>query len=352
MKDIIAELLADPIGRYPTATVASFDPTTGNLPRRQLDRRRTIAFLEKLAAAGAPAVLIAASTGHGHVRTVDELAEWFAVAAEAKLGTTTKIALLRPEDGQAANERLLEQLRELQYPIVFFRSGNDLPREASDAAIAASLQPLVAAAAQREFAIGLYTIPDVSGVRLTAAAVAQLLESPGGERIVAAKVTEANYQQSTLTYLQHPRLKRLKIVQGWDPFIALALRDGPRHDEQRRQRCGITSGPMSFAVFQFLHLLEAAHREDWAEVEAAIAAVTQLFVAMQDTPGKFADLQRAKVIMGLGQPLQGEVTPPQVARVLAALASLPRREDQRRLAESLDLMRDGPYHAELEQFHR
>jgi len=28
-----AELIADPIGRYPHATVACFDPTRGDLPR-------------------------------------------------------------------------------------------------------------------------------------------------------------------------------------------------------------------------------------------------------------------------------------------------------------------------------
>lgn len=343
MNNYIADLLQDPIGLYPSATVACFDPTTGDLPRRQLDRSRTIAFLEKLAAAGAPAVLIAASTGHGHVRTVAELEEWFAVAAEANLGATKRTALLRPEDGQASNERLLDRLRVLNYPIVFFRPGNNLPQNVDDSAIAQSLAPLVAAAAERGFAIGLYTIPDVSGVRLTANAVAMLVQSPHGERIVAAKVTEANYEQSTLEYLRHPVLARLKIVQGWDPFIGRALRDGGK-------RCGITSGPMSFAIFQFLRLLQAAEQGDWAEVDASIAAVTQLFVAMQDTPGKFADLQRAKYIMGLGHPLQGEVTTPQVERVLAALRSLPRPADQQRLARSLDLMGDGPFHAELQAY--
>ena len=41
---------------------------------------------------------------------------------------------------------------------------------------------------------------------------------------------------------------------------------------------------------------------------AAQAAVTALFQSMQDDPAKFADLQRAKYIMGLGQSLTGEVT--------------------------------------------
>src|SRR5215207_9194222 len=96
------ELLRDPVGSYPAATVACFDPTTGDLPRRELDMPRTKRFLEALAAAGAPAVLIAASTGHGHVRTVAELEEWFRVAAEATLRGTMLSALLRPEDGAEA----------------------------------------------------------------------------------------------------------------------------------------------------------------------------------------------------------------------------------------------------------
>ncbi|HTN77434.1 MAG TPA: hypothetical protein VL096_19380, partial [Pirellulaceae bacterium] len=93
------DLIADPLGCYPQATVACFDPTTGELPRRELDAARTVEFLERLGAAGAPAVLIAASTGHGHVRTVPELEAWFVVASQAHLPNTTKMALLRPEDG-------------------------------------------------------------------------------------------------------------------------------------------------------------------------------------------------------------------------------------------------------------
>jgi hypothetical protein len=82
-------------------------------------------------------------------------------------------------------------------------------------------------------------------------------------------------------------------------------------------------------------------------VAEAQAAVTALFRAMQDDPTKFADLQRAKFIMGLGQPLTGDVAIEDVERVLAALESLPRAADRARLARSLDLMEDGPYHERL-----
>jgi dihydrodipicolinate synthase/N-acetylneuraminate lyase len=182
---------------------------------------------------------------------------------------------------------------------------------------------------------------------MTPPAAVRLVEGAEGGSIVAIKVTEANYEQSTLRFLQESRLARLKIVQGWDPHLARALRDGPQYDAQGRQRCGVTSGPMSFAAFQYLHILAAAERGDWEEVTAAQSAVTALFAAMQDDPRKFADLQRAKFIMGLGQPLTGEVTPDQVQRVLTALESLPRAADCARLARSLDLMEDGPYHQRL-----
>lgn len=105
-------ILADPIANYPTATVACFDPTAGDLPRRHLDDDRNVQFLEQLAAAGAPAVLIAASTGHGHVRVVAELVHWFASSARAKLGNTVKMALLRPEDDLQDNAYLLALLKD------------------------------------------------------------------------------------------------------------------------------------------------------------------------------------------------------------------------------------------------
>jgi hypothetical protein len=90
-------------------------------------------------------------------------------------------------------------------------------------------------------------------------------------------------------------------------------------------------------------ILAAAERGDWDEVTAAQSAVTTLFEAMQDDPTKFADLQRAKFVMGLGQPLTGTVVPKQFDRVLSALNSVPRAADSDRLARSLNLMEDGPF---------
>src|SRR4029079_3024228 len=130
---IATELFADPIANYPAATVACFDPTTGELPRRRLDEARTIAYLEKLAAASAPALLIAASTGHGHLRTVEELEQWFRTAARAKLRGTVLTALLRPEDGPDANRRLSALLADLSYTVTFVRPGRDLSPRATTA---------------------------------------------------------------------------------------------------------------------------------------------------------------------------------------------------------------------------
>jgi dihydrodipicolinate synthase/N-acetylneuraminate lyase len=343
--------IEDPIGAFPAATVACFDPTTGDLPRRKLDDDRTVAYLEKLAAAGAPALLIGASTGHGQVRTVQELEHWFRVAARAKRGGTILTALLRPEDGPDVNFRLANILADDGYAAAFVRPGNDLSWGAHTDNVVANMRPAVESIAEAGLVIGLYSIPDVSGLPLTPDAAALLVAGPGGERIVAIKVTEADYETSTLRFLTDPRLAHLKIVQGWDPHLARALREGPAHDAQGRQRCGVTSGPMSFAIFQYLHILAAAKNNHWNEVAEAQAAVTSLFAAMQDDPKKFADLQRAKYLMGLGHPLRGEVTKDQYERVLTALKQLPRPADRDRLAQSLNLMEDGPFATALRGYY-
>lgn len=345
-----AELIQDPIGCYPQATVACFDPTCGGLPRRQLDETRTITFLERLAATGAPAALIAASTGQGHLRTVDELDTWLRCAAKANSGDMMLIGLLRPEDGIDANNRLLDLLVECHYPVVFLRPGTDLRPDASAEEVSESLAPIIAAAAERGLAIGLYSISDVSGLPLSVEAVVQLLSCDGGDNVVAVKVTETDYETSTARFLKHPALRRLKIVQGWDPHLSRALRDGPRFDEEGRQRCGLTSGLMSLAVFQYMHILDASAAGKWDEVDKAQRAADTVFCSMQEDPHHFADLQRAKYIMGLGHPLTASISAQQVERVFNALEKLPRNADRQRIARSLDLMQDGPFHERLSHF--
>ncbi len=348
----IKDLLKNPIEHYPQATVAAFDPTCGEQPRRQLDEKRTRLFLERLAQTGAEAVLIASSTGQGHLRTVSELESWFRCAASAETGAMRLIGLLRPEDGVEACEHLMDVFCESGYPIVFFRPGNDLPADADTKQVADSLAPLVAAAAKRGLAVGLYSISDVSGLPLTPETVAELIQRPGGDHVVAVKVTEANYEASTAGFLAHTGLKNLKIVQGWDPFLSRALQDGPRFDKLARQRVGITSGMMSLAIYQYGYMLQQAQAENWSELARAQNAVTPLFSAMQDDTEHFADLQRAKYLMGLGQPILGRVTAAQVERLFEVLNKVENRADRVRLSKSLDLMKDGPYHQRLLQLYQ
>lgn len=331
---------------YPGATVACFDACTGNLPRRELDVERNNRFLMKLSEANVPAVLIGASTGQGHLRTVEELEEWFLSTREIDLGPTRKMALLRPEDGMAANQRLVKILAESGFDVAFVRPGIAAPGEslspmATDIEVAENMRPVLAAIADADLAIGVYSIPDVSGIQLRPDAVA-ILQEEFHQHLVAVKVTEANFEESTLKFLNDRRFEKLKIVQGWDPFLSAALQVDP-------ERAGVTSGPMSFALFQYQHILDSAKAGDWAEVEMAQSAVTALFEAMQDDPQKFADLQRAKWIMGLGHPITSEVTDAQVERVMAALEALPRTSDRQRLARSLNLMGDGPCLSRLSQ---
>jgi len=345
----VHDLIQDPITHYPKATVACFDPTTGELPRRQFDERRNIQFLERLAAVGVPAVLIAASSGQGHLRTVAELEQWFRSAAMAKLGPTMKTALLRPEDGMEANSHLIELLKSLGYLVIFVRPGADLPPDASVTDVYENIRPIVEKSALHGLAVGLYSIPDVSGLPLLPEAAARLVAGPGGQHIVAIKVTEADYETSTLAFLQHPALRHLKIVQGWDPHLVRALRDGQEHDDNGRQRCGITSGPMCFAIYQYLYILQFADQQNWIEITKALTALTDLFQSLQDDPRKFADLQRTKYILGLGHPITGTISEGQINRFFTALEALPRAEDRNRLARSLDIMGDGPFHQRLQE---
>lgn len=320
---------------YPLSTVACFDATRGDLPRRELDVERNNQFLAKLAEHNVPAVLIGASTGHGHVRTPEELNDWFDSTQQVDLGSTTKIALLRPEDGPEWNRKHASALVASGFDVAFVRPGNDLSSQASDDEVVENMAPAIEAIVEADLTLGVYSIPDVSGVPLRVDAVHEI-QQRFGDNLVAVKITEADFELSTKKFLDDPRLKNLKIVQGWDPFLADALQADPN-------RCGVTSGPMSFALFQYQHILGAASRQDWDEVNRAQLAVTHIFQSMQDDPKKFADLQRAKYIMGLGHPLLGMVTTEQVERVLNALHDLDDVADRQRMAASLNLMQDGPY---------
>ena len=330
---------------YPSATVALFDPTMGELPRRTLDVKKLEKFVTELANAGATSLLIGSSTGQGHLRNPSELESMFREAAAVKPAGLTLMGLLRPEDGIDTNRRLLLLLKELEYSVAYLRPGTD-QSESDDNAIVANLSPLVIFAYDCGMPVGLYSISDVSGAPLTANAAAKLVSGPGGNGVVAVKVTERDYQASTQRFLDHPELKHLKIVQGWDPHLATAMKHG-RSADGASQRCGVTSGAMSFAIFQYQHIFTACDHHHWAEVSAAQDALTRMFASMQDDPTKFADLQRAKFIMGLGHPIKSEVSPEQTKRVIDALQQVPRASDRKRLAASINLMKDGPFHEVL-----
>jgi len=230
-----AAMLANPIANYPRDTVACFDPVMGNLPRRKLDEAKLVAYLNKVAKNGAGAVLIAASAGGGHLRTVDELNDWFKASAKAKLGKTMKCGLLRPEDGIENNKRLVQTMKESGFDVGFIRVGTNLPKgKATDKMVADNMRPLVQMIGDAGMAVGCYSISDVSGNRLSANALAMLVKGKGGDHIVAYKITESVYETSTLEALKHKDLKHLKIVQGWDGFISRAFMDGPKQDAKGR----------------------------------------------------------------------------------------------------------------------
>ena len=74
----------------------------------------------------------------------------------------------------------MRELKQLNYDVVFFRPGTDLDPAATDRRVADSLQPLVDHAGELGLPVGLYSISDVSGLPLTAAAAAMLVDGPGG----------------------------------------------------------------------------------------------------------------------------------------------------------------------------
>ena len=352
MSAMLESLLADPIANYPAATVACFDPTTGDLPRRALDEARTVAFLEKLGDAGAPAVLIAASTGHGHARTVEELEQWFRVAARrdsaaradrfasaggwrGRQSTAWRtfwptLAMPWPSSAPAATCRRARAMSKSS-PTCSRRCQAIAERRAGR-------RPVFDSRRQRR--------ADVAR-RCRAACRRPRRRSHRGHQGDRGQLRNQHAAVPSRTRGWRSSRSCKAGIRTWPA----PLRDGPQHDAQSRQRCGVTSGPMSFAIFQYLHILQAAERGDWDEVAAAQSAVTALFQAMQDDPAKFADLQRAKYMMGLGHPLTGTVTIQQFEPVLKALDNLPRDADRERLADSLDLMDDGPFHPGLRELY-
>jgi len=318
------QLISDPVSNVPAWTVAAFDPTIGDLPRRQMDEAGMQRYLQSLEKAGAQGVLLAASTGWGHARTFEEHEHTLMAAGKVSLENCVKQALLRMEDPLEQNISLLQKLKNLDYGIVWTRRGSLLPPDAADQTVAQSTLPLVEAATELGLPVGLYSISTVDQVPLRVEAVKILMEQLGenlSQRIVAIKITEPVFEDSTLTYLGDPAFSHKKIVQGWDAFYARALQEGLRPDGT--QHCGATSGAAACMVYAYEAMYQAAQQQNWDELSTLQQVVAKVFYSMQG-PDKtiFPDLQIAKWTMGLGHPLTEERSLEDAQPLLKALSEL------------------------------
>jgi dihydrodipicolinate synthase/N-acetylneuraminate lyase len=349
-EEIRKAILSDPIRAMPPWTVALFDPTTGDLPRRTLDRTGLELYSRAIVQAGAPGVLVSSSTGWGHVRTFEEHRETLKTVGRTVLEGTVKQALLRIEDPLIDNIRLIRELKDWDYGILWTRRGRNLPPEATDREVAEHLLPLAREAAENEMPMGVYSISTVDGAPLRASAARSLVERLGPQDakiLVAVKVTESDFETSTRAYLDEPALAKKKIVQGWDAFYARAIQAGEQPDGSNR--CGATSGAAACMVHAFreMHRLSAAR--DWDSLARLQKTVAAVFWSMQGADKtRFPDLQIAKWVMGLGHPLTETRGGLQAERLLSVLEFTGRgpetRADVLLILESLLIMGNaGPY---------
>jgi dihydrodipicolinate synthase/N-acetylneuraminate lyase len=343
-EEIRKALVQDPIHHMPAWTVALLDPTMGELPRRRMDELATRHYAEAIAHLGAPGVLFAASTGWGHVRSFHEHWHTLQVGGQAQLGKSIRQALLRNEDTLEENGRLIHALKEWGYAMVWTRRGASLPVDAGDEQVADHLLALAKLAVSEEMPLGLYSISSVDGAPLTATAARLLLERLGRKHsswVVAIKITEADFESTTLTFLKDPAFSHKKIVQGWDAHYSRALQAGHRADGSFH--CGATSGAAACMVKAFRGMYQKALMKDWTGLVRIQKAVTAAFLSMQgDDKSKFPDLQIAKMVMGLGQPLTEERTMEQGEKLVTKIEELfqdpETNEGTRLIAESLLLM--------------
>jgi dihydrodipicolinate synthase/N-acetylneuraminate lyase len=298
--EIRRALLEDPLRNMPAWTVALLDPTTGEMPRRKIDELATRHYVEAIAHAGAPGVLWASSTGWGHKRTFAEIMQWLEIGSQVQLGKTISQALLRIEDPLDDNRALLQALQGWNYAIVWTRRGATLPADASDDAVADAMLPLIELAIKQEMPIGLYSISTVDGAPLTVNTARLILQKLGKKHahyVVAVKITEADFENSTMTYLHEPAFRHKKIVQGWDEHYARAMQVG--HMADGSFHCGATSGAAACMVKAYRAMYQRALQRDWAGLARIQKAVSAVFLSMQGKDkNKFPDLQIAKMVMG------------------------------------------------------
>ncbi|MEM9674966.1 MAG: hypothetical protein ACFB15_17890 [Cyclobacteriaceae bacterium] len=340
-------MIANPLQHVPAWTVAAFDPTEGDLPRRSLDQKGLQHYLTALSEAGAPGVLLAASTGWGHARTFEEHQATLIAAGNLPLPNCIKQSLLRIEDPLKDNVSLLRKLQQLDYGIVWTRRGSQLLPKASDEEVADYMLPLVREATQMNLPVGIYSISTVDKAPLKVGAAKLLLQKLGDElarRVVAVKITEPNFENSTLTYLNDPVFVNKKIVQGWDEFYGRALREGT--DEEGVQHCGATSGAAACMVYAYQVMYQAAQKNQWDKLAQIQQVVSKVFYSMQGVDKNlFPDLQIAKWMMGLGHPLTESRSSDDAQPVLDTLAKLARSsnpEHVQLIIDSLLIMQDHP----------
>jgi dihydrodipicolinate synthase/N-acetylneuraminate lyase len=307
---IVDQIVSDPVRYMPTWTVALFDPTTGDLPRRKLDVEGAIKYARAISHAGAPGVLVAASTGWGHKRNLEEHRETLEVYGKADLGSTIKQALIRIEDPIEFNIELINDLKKWGYSVIWTRRGTDVKPAADDREIARHLLPLAEASAEAGLPMGIYSVSTIDGAPLKASAASILLDYLGEEAsryIVGVKVTEPFFEDSTQEYLEDETFYNKKIVQGWDSHYIRALKAGIRSDGTNQ--CGATSGAAACMVYAYDAMYGCASNEDWDCLTSIQEMVNRVFDAMQGGDRtRFPDLQVAKRAMGLGHPLTEERT--------------------------------------------
>lgn len=355
MNSIIKSIINHPVENVPAWTVALFDPTTGELPRRKLDEQKSKDYLKAIAQAGAPGVLLAASTGWGHARNFSEHRHTLAVAGEVSLHNCVKQALIRIEDPLEDNIKLINELKSWNYGMVWTRRGSNLPVGASDEIVTEHMLPLVKAAIAAEMPVGIYSISTVDGAPLTASAAKLLLSklSPAeAQFLVAIKITEPVFEDSTLTYLQEPAFDHKKIVQGWDAFYAEALQQGLRTNGHNH--CGATSGAAACMVFAYKAMYEATLKNDWEKLAEIQSVVSRVFLSMQgEDKSKFPDLQIAKWVMGLGHPLTEARAGEDATKLLDTLHELSKDNKSiptlKLIMESLMLMEPYGYHSPVKE---
>jgi dihydrodipicolinate synthase/N-acetylneuraminate lyase len=245
---------------------------------------------------------------------------------------------------------LIRKISNWQYGIIWSRRGSHLSPKASDSEVAKGLYQFAQTAIDNGIPFGVYSISTVDGAPLTAESVVilnKMLGKEGSQYLVAIKITESDFESSTIKFLNCNELQNKKIVQGWDSFYKRALQAGLLMGG--RNRCGATSSAAACMVKAFNQMYIQSLAKNWEEVEKIQNVVTTVFLSMQgEDKTKFPDLQIAKKVMGLGDPLTEERTIEEAENLIKTIERLANNPDTEYgavlVAQSLLLMgKDTPY---------